>query len=86
LDKASLRIDKLLWHLRLTKSRRLAQMLIAGGHVRLNSQRVDKSSTGVKIGDTLTLPRGENILVIRILSLPLHRGPAAAAMSCYCEI
>jgi ribosome-associated heat shock protein Hsp15 len=82
----SLRIDKLLWHLRLTKSRSLAQNLVATGHVRLNGNRVEKPSIEVKIGDAITLPRGEGALAIRILSIPLRRGPAAEAQACYNEI
>jgi ribosome-associated heat shock protein Hsp15 len=83
---ASLRIDKLLWHLRLTKSRSLAQALIATGHVRLNGQRVEKPSIEVKVGDALTLPRGEGALAIRVLILPLRRGPASEAQASYSEI
>jgi ribosome-associated heat shock protein Hsp15 len=82
----SLRIDKLLWHLRLTKSRSLAQNLVATGHVRLNGQRVEKPSAEVKAGDTITLPRGEGALAIRILSIPQRRGPAPEAQSHYSEI
>jgi ribosome-associated heat shock protein Hsp15 len=82
----SLRIDKLLWHVRITKSRSLAQSLIATGHVRLNGNRVEKPSIEVKAGDTLTLPRGEGALAIRILSIPLRRGPASEARVHYREI
>jgi ribosome-associated heat shock protein Hsp15 len=82
----SLRIDKLLWHLRLTKSRSLAQSLIAAGYIRLNGQRVEKPSVEVKAGDALTLPKGEGALAIRIISIPPRRGPASEAHSCYSEI
>ena len=82
----SLRIDKLLWHLRLSKSRSLAQALIAQGHVRLNGTRVEKPSIEVKVGDVLTLPRGEDALAIRVITIPQRRGPAEEARSCYSEI
>jgi ribosome-associated heat shock protein Hsp15 len=82
----SLRIDKLLWHLRLTKSRSLAQNLIAAGHVRVNGNRVEKPSFEVKAGDALTLPHGEGALAIRIIFIPLRRGPAPEAQACYTEI
>jgi ribosome-associated heat shock protein Hsp15 len=81
-----LRIDKLLWHLRLSKSRSLAQNLIAAGHVRLNGHRVEKPSIEVKVGDAITLPRGDGALAIRILSIPARRGPASEAQACYSEI
>jgi ribosome-associated heat shock protein Hsp15 len=86
LELQSLRIDKLLWHLRLAKSRSLAQLLIAGGHVRLNGRRVEKPSVEAKSGDTLTLPHGETARAIRILSIPSHRGPASQAQACFEEI
>jgi ribosome-associated heat shock protein Hsp15 len=82
----SLRIDKLLWHLRLSKSRSLAQALVATGHVRLNGIRVEKPSAEAKAGDTLTIPRGDAALAIRILAIPLRRGPAPEAQACYSEI
>lgn len=82
----SLRIDKLLWHLRLSKSRSLAQALIGQGHVRLNGNRVEKPSAEVKVGDTITLPRGQGALAIRLLSIPPRRGPAPEAQACYSEI
>ncbi len=83
---ASLRIDKLLWHLRLSKSRSLAQTLIGEGHVRLNGNRVEKPSVEVKVGDTITMPRGQGALAIRLLSIPQRRGPAQEAQACYSEI
>jgi ribosome-associated heat shock protein Hsp15 len=82
----SLRIDKLLWHLRLTKSRSLAQNLIATGLIRLNGGRVEKSSVEVQVGDVITLPRGDAAIAIRILTIPPRRGPPAEATACYSEI
>jgi ribosome-associated heat shock protein Hsp15 len=82
----SLRIDKLLWHLRLTKSRSLAQNLIATGHVRLNGRRVEKPSVEAKAGDVVTLPRNDGAMAIRILAIPIRRGPAPEAQSHYTEI
>ena len=86
LGDGALRIDKLLWHLRLSKSRSLAQTLIAEGHVRLNGSRVEKPSIEVKVGDIITLPRGQGALAIRLLSIPPRRGPAPEARACYSEI
>lgn len=86
LGDGALRIDKLLWHLRLSKSRSLAQTLIAEGHVRLNGSRVEKPSIEVKVGDIVTLPRGQGALAIRLLSIPPRRGPAPEARACYREI
>ena len=78
-----MRIDKLLWHLRLTKTRGLAQALVAEGHVRRNGTRVLRASQDVAAGDTLTVPLVQGVRVIEVLALPARRGPAAEAQACY---
>jgi ribosome-associated heat shock protein Hsp15 len=40
----------------------------------------------VQAGATLVLPVGEHIEVIRVLSLPLRRGPAPEAQACYVRL
>ncbi len=82
----SLRLDKLLWHLRLSKSRSLAQVLIAQGHVRINGKRIEKSSFEAKIDDVIVMPKGEDTLVIRLVVVPMRRGPAAEVREYYAEI
>src|SRR3546814_16921430 len=52
-------------------------------NIRLDGRRVTRSSCAVHAGATLVLPVGERIEVIRLLSLPLRRGPAAEAQACY---
>ncbi len=79
----SIRLDKLLWYLRFARSRSLAQAMVAAGHIRLDGRRVTRASSAVRAGETLVLPVGERIEVIRLLSLPLRRGPAPEAQACY---
>ncbi|MGN3974632.1 RNA-binding S4 domain-containing protein [Tsuneonella sp. SYSU-LHT278] len=78
-----MRIDKLLWRLRLTRSRSLAQELVEAGHVRRNGARVVRASQDVAIGDTLTIPLPGGVRVIELASIPLRRGPPAEARACY---
>ena len=78
-----MRIDKLLWQLRLTKTRGLAQALVAEGHVRRNGARVLRASQEVAAGDTLTVPLPGGVRVIELIALPTRRGPAAEALGCY---
>lgn len=78
-----MRIDKLLWQLRLTKTRSLAQALVATGHVRRNGSRVLRASQDVAEGDTLTVPLPGGVRVIELVALPVRRGPAAEAHACY---
>ncbi|MGH6746151.1 ribosome-associated heat shock protein Hsp15 [Novosphingobium sp. PhB57] len=78
-----MRIDKLLWFLRLTRTRPLAQALAEDGHIRLNSRRVERAHQKVAVGDVLTLPTAQGVQVIEILCLPERRGPAPEAQACY---
>ncbi|MFC4292373.1 RNA-binding S4 domain-containing protein [Sphingorhabdus arenilitoris] len=80
---AGLRIDKLLWYLRFSKSRTLAQHWVEQGHIRVNGNRITRPSFAIHLGDVITLPRGEGILVIRMEILPHRRGPAEEAKSHY---
>ena len=81
-----MRIDKLLWYLRLAKTRVIAQAQAETGHIRLNGRRVERAHQKVALGDILTLPTGQGIRVITVLALPLRRGPAPEAQSCYREL
>ena len=78
-----MRLDKLLWFLRLARTRTRAQAWIVEGHIRRNGARVERQDQAVAVGDVLTLPLPRAVLVIELLSLPSRRGPAAEAQSCY---
>ena len=78
-----MRIDKLLWYLRLAKTRAIAQTMAAEGHIRLNGRRVERAHQKVGVGDVLVIPIGSQVRVVELLSLPLRRGPASEAQSCY---
>lgn len=80
---AGLRIDKLLWYLRLARTRALAQDWAQAGHIRLNGRRVERAHQGVSTGDILVIPLGSAVRVIEILALPERRGPAPEAQACY---
>jgi ribosome-associated heat shock protein Hsp15 len=78
-----MRIDNLLWFLRLAASRSFAQQWVLDGRIRLNGRRIEKPGTSIKAGDVLTLPMRSRVKVIEILALPDRRGPAEEAQSCY---
>ena len=79
----SIRLDKLLWYLRFARSRSIAQAIVAAGHIRLDGRRITRSSCAVHVGQTLVLPVGEQIEVVRLLALPSRRGPPGEARACY---
>jgi ribosome-associated heat shock protein Hsp15 len=80
---ASIRIDKLLWFLRLSRTRGLAQALVTEGHIRLNGRRVERAAQPVAIGDVLVLPLNRGVVAIELAALPARRGPAPEARACY---
>ena len=82
----SLRLDRLLWFLRLAPSRSMAQNWVAAGHIRANGQRVTKPAHPVRAGDVLTLPMPSEVRVLEILALPTRRGPAVEAAACVRQI
>ncbi|WP_260926117.1 RNA-binding S4 domain-containing protein [Novosphingobium sp. 9] len=78
-----MRVDKLLWFLRLAKTRPLAQEWAQAGHMRLNGRRIDRAHQKVGLGDVLTLSTPAGVRVIEIVALPERRGPAPEAQACY---
>jgi ribosome-associated heat shock protein Hsp15 len=82
----SIRLDKWLWHARLCKTRSLAARLIAEGKVRVNTVRVSKPATLVRIGDGITFARDGRVHVLRILGLGERRGPAPEARQLYLDL
>ena len=85
----TLRIDRLLFFLRLAKSRSLAQKWVEQGHMRLNGVRIAHAHQAVRVGDVLTLPpispAPTGARVMTLIALPHRRGPASEAQACYCE-
>jgi ribosome-associated heat shock protein Hsp15 len=79
----SLRIDKWLWHARFCKTRAIAQARCESGLVRLNGNRVEKSSAAVRVGDTLTIPTAKEAMVVKVLALGVRRGPPVEARALY---
>lgn len=85
-EQDSLRVDKYLWFTRFFKTRSLATKRANGGHIRINGNKIKKSSDTVRIGDILTFAQGNEIRVIRVLNLGTRRGPAQEAQSLYEDI
>ena len=85
-EQDSLRVDKYLWFARFFKTRSLATKRANGGRIRINGNKIKKSSDTVRIGDILTFVQGNEIRVIRVLNLGTRRGPAQEAQSLYEDI
>jgi len=78
-----LRLDKWLWCARFYRTRELAAAACEKGRIRINDFRVQKAGREVKLGDILTLPLADKVLVIRVLASAKRRGAAPEAQQLY---
>ncbi len=68
----SLRIDKYIWHVRLSKTRSVATDWIQKGKIKLNHAIV-KPSKEVQINDIITISQNNAVFTYQILDLPTNR-------------
>lgn len=79
------RIDTWLWAARFFKTRSLASAAIEGGKIEINGQPCKKSGKVVRIGDELSIERGETRWVVTVSGLSKQRGSATIAQTLYSE-
>ncbi len=82
-DRDWQRLDKWLWCARFLKARADCARLVQAGLVRLNRQATDKPHARLRPGDVLTIPLRGDVVVVRVLSLAMRRGPAMEARLLY---
>ena len=82
-----MRLDVFLWRARFFKARTSATEAIEAQGARIERdgqvRRIDKPATPVEAGDILAFIAPSGSKIVRILSLPLRRGPPAEAALCY---
>ena len=81
-----IRLDTWLWYARFYKSRSLASKAILGGKLRLNSNKIIKPASKVKINDVLTINHVNMVRIIKIQSIGARRGPASEAQTLYNDL
>ncbi|GGE46908.1 RNA-binding S4 domain-containing protein [Actibacterium pelagium] len=81
-----IRLDKWLWQARFFKTRSLSAERVTKGKVRLNGTKTLKPGQRVRVTDVLTFPQGNEIRVVRVLSLGDRRGPASEAQQLYVDV
>ncbi len=80
----TVRIDLWLWAARFFKTRSIAKQAIEAGRVELAGQAV-KASRGLKVGDALSIRRGEEQFEVSVLGLSEKRGSAPMAQALFAE-
>jgi ribosome-associated heat shock protein Hsp15 len=78
------RLDRWLWTARLFKTRGLAAEAVTGGLVHLNDART-KPAKMTRVGDTVSIQRGELVTVVVVRGLTTQRRPAPEAILLYEE-
>lgn len=80
-----MRLDRFLWFARLSASRAYAQALSVT--VRIDGRLAAKAAATVRVGNVLTFAdhRG-TVRALRVEALPMRRGPAAEARTCYTDL
>ena len=82
-----MRVDRFLWFVRIVKKREWAQAMAETGTLRIDGRRVERAAAPVRVGATLTFAtHGGAVRVIRVLALPVRRGPASEARACFAEL
>lgn len=80
----SQRLDKWLWAARFFKTRALAVTAISGGKVHVNDERV-KPARALRVGDRLTISRGQETIAVVVQGLNPYRRPFKEASLLYEE-
>lgn len=60
--------------------------MVTGGHLRVNGDRVSKTSFSIGAGDVLTFAQNDDVRVIEILDIGARRGPASEAQLLYHDL
>ena len=81
-----IRLDTWLWYARFYKSRSLASKSILAGKLRVNSNKIIKPASKVKINDVLTINHINKVRIIQVQSLGSRRGPASEAQKLYYDL
>ena len=81
-----IRLDTWLWYARFYKSRSLSSKAILSGIVRVNSNKIIKPASKVKINDVLTINHVNTVRIIQIQSIGSRRGPASEAQALYNDL
>ena len=81
-----IRLDTWLWYARFYKSRSLSSKAILSGKLRVNSNKIIKPASKVRINDILTISHVNMVRIIQVQSIGARRGPASEAQKLYKDL
>ena len=82
----NIRLDQLLYYLRFFKTRGIATKAIEKGSCDVNNFLIKKKNKVINIGDIITIKNKDIEKKIKILKIPIRRGPFKEAYSHYKDL
>ena len=82
----NIRLDQLLYYLRLFKTRGIATNAIEKGSCKVNNFSVKKKNKAISVGDIIDIKNEKLTKQIKILKIPLRRGSFKEAIIHYKDI
>ncbi len=86
LEKKNLRLDIYLYYIRIFKSRSIATKFVLANRLRISGQVTQKPHKTISIGDVLTMTINDNIKILKVLDIPIRRGPYSESLNFYEDI
>lgn len=80
----NVRLDKWLWAARFFKTRSLARQMVQSGKVQVDGQRAKPAKT-ITVGQLVKLPRGYDVMEVKVCELSDQRRGAPEAQKLYAE-
>ncbi len=85
-EKKKLRLDTYLYYIRIFKSRSIATKFVLTNRLRISGQATQKPHKLISTGDVLTMTINDNIKILKVLDIPIRRGPYSEALNFYEDI
>ena len=82
----NIRLDQLLYYLRIFKTRGIAAKAIDKGSCKVNNFLIKKKNKAINIGDIVDIKNEKVSKQIKILKIPLRRGPFKDAIIHYKDL
>ena len=86
LEKNTIRLDIYLYYIRIFKSRSIATKFVLTNRLRISGQATQKPHKLISTGDVLTMTINDNIKILKVLDIPIRRGPYSEALNFYEDI
>ena len=85
-EKKTIRLDIYLYYIRIFKSRSIATKFVSTNRLRISGQVTQKPHKMISIGDVVTMTINDNVKILKVLDIPIRRGPYSESLNFYEDI